>query len=339
MRKRLLASVLALALLCAGCGAGTAPEYDYAPGAEARLVVYTSHKEQVYGPIIKEFQARTGIWVELHTGGTNDLLERIAAEAEAPGCDVMFGGGVESLEAYRDCFEPYAYPDTHMLKENCRSEGDRWTPFSALPVVLIYNPKLVSQKEFTGWANLLEERWKGKIAFADPTVSGSSYTALLTLVNCLPGDAWELISRFEQNLDGNILPDSGQVVSSVAEGKNFVGITLEETALKAVAQGEEVAVVYPGEGTSAVPDGSALVQGAPHPDNARIFLDFLRGKDVQRLVVNDFYRRSVREDVANPTTLMPERKLGVIDYDVAWASAFKPEFLQGWTKLVREGGA
>ena len=68
-----------------------------APGRDARLTLYTSHKQAVYGPIVKEFQEETGIWVEVITGGTNELLERIAAEAEQPVCDVMFGGGVESL--------------------------------------------------------------------------------------------------------------------------------------------------------------------------------------------------------------------------------------------------
>ena len=29
---------------------------------EKRLTVYTSHKQEVYAPIIKEFEERTGIW-------------------------------------------------------------------------------------------------------------------------------------------------------------------------------------------------------------------------------------------------------------------------------------
>lgn len=36
-------------------------------------MVYTSHKEEVYWPIIKEFEERTGIWVEVVSGGTNEL--------------------------------------------------------------------------------------------------------------------------------------------------------------------------------------------------------------------------------------------------------------------------
>ena len=130
-----------------------------APGRDARLTLYTSHKQAVYGPIVKEFQEETGIWVEVITGGTNELLERIAAEAEQPVCDVMFGGGVESLCAYESCFEPYACAGADRLREGLRPEGDAWTPFSSLPLVFIYNPKLVEPDQLTGWADLIDPRW------------------------------------------------------------------------------------------------------------------------------------------------------------------------------------
>lgn len=81
-----------------------------APDETERLVVYTSHKEEVYQPIVEEFERRTGVWVQVVSGGTTELLERIAAEAETPVADVMFGGGVESLLAYEDYFMPCDAP-------------------------------------------------------------------------------------------------------------------------------------------------------------------------------------------------------------------------------------
>ena len=96
--KRALALALTILLLAlSGCAGGTDVS-GFAPGEGERLVIYTSHKEEVYGPIVKEFQQRTGIWVEVVTGGSNELLERIAMEAESgePVCDLMFGGGGKS---------------------------------------------------------------------------------------------------------------------------------------------------------------------------------------------------------------------------------------------------
>ena len=94
MGKRCL--ILALtALLLTGCaGSPGQSAAALAPAESDRVVIYTSHKEEVYGPIVKEFEARTGIWAEVVTGGTNELLARIAGEANAPVCDVIFGGDI-----------------------------------------------------------------------------------------------------------------------------------------------------------------------------------------------------------------------------------------------------
>ena len=330
--KRLLCLALMALLLLSGCAQGTDVS-AFAPGEEERLVIYTSHKEEVYGPIIKEFQQRTGIWVEVVTGGSGELLERIAMEAEGgqPACDLMFGGGVESLAAYEDCFEPCTPEGVENLRGVGLSKEGLWTPFSSLPLVLIYNTRLVSEGELTGWADLLDPRWKGRIAFADPTVSGSSYTAALTLFSCIEGDDWDILAALVDNLDGGALPDSGDVVESVRSGSRYIGVTLEETALK--QRSPELGIVYPAEGTSAVPDGCALIKGAKHAENARAFLDFVLGRDVQELLVSDLHRRSVRTDVHAPEDLPSEAELGIIDYDVHWAGALKEEFIRRWTEL------
>ena len=116
-----------------------------APDETERLVVYTSHKEEVYQPIVEEFERRTGVWVQVVSGGTTELLERIAAEAETPVADVMFGGGVESLLAYEDYFMPCDAPRDAMLAE-CRFENHRFVAFSRLPLAIIYNPRLVTRR-------------------------------------------------------------------------------------------------------------------------------------------------------------------------------------------------
>ena len=76
MKKwRMLLLALLLALLC-GCAASE-PLPDYAPEESQRLILYTSHKKEVWQPIVKEFEARTGVWVTVVEGGSNELLEQL----------------------------------------------------------------------------------------------------------------------------------------------------------------------------------------------------------------------------------------------------------------------
>ena len=328
---RLAAAAAALCLLAA-CGTGKGGGGSaFAPAQQERLVIYTSHKEEVWWPIVREFEERTGIWVDVVTGGTNELLERIRLEADSPAADVMFGGGVESLESYNEYFTPYLCRDAGQIASRYRTESNLWTPFSALPVVLIYNPKLVAPGQLSGWTDLLRPEFRGRIAFADPAVSASCYTGLVTMLYALSEEEQDaVLQRFAENLDGKLLSGSGEIISSVASGESLAGITLEETALKRIAAGDEIEMIYPTDGTSCVPDGTAIVSGAPHPDIAKAFVDFTVSRDVQELIQKRFYRRSVRSDVEPARKLPPLKQLTQVDYDVGWASAHRDAILMSW---------
>lgn len=177
------------------------------------------------------------------------------------------------------------------------------------------------------------------IAFADPGRSGSSFTALMTM-NAAVGEA-DFADRFADQLDGKLLESSGDVLTAVSDGSALAGITLEETALRKIAEGANIALAYPEEGTSAVPDGTAIVLGTPREEAAKRFVDFTVDRDVQERLPERFWRRPVLSktdagvlqaaDLPSPETLM------LVDYDVQDAAARQDEVLMSWSfRLGRE---
>ena len=99
---RKLFSLFFIILFVFGCKNHKDIFAEFIPSEENKLEIYTSHKPEVYIPVITEFESRTGIWIEIVTGGTNDLLEKIANSKESSLPDLIFGGGIESLEAYKN---------------------------------------------------------------------------------------------------------------------------------------------------------------------------------------------------------------------------------------------
>lgn len=332
MKKRMLRvapCLLIPLLILGGCGGQTQEKYQLEEGN--KLVVYTSHKEEIYGPIVREFEERTGIWVEVVTGGTNDLLDRIEEENGKDSGDVMFGGGVDSLNAYRDYFEPYVSSQSAQLDDTYASPDGVYTVFSRLPIVIVYNKKLViSAGTPRSWRDLTNNHWKGSIAFADPDRSGSSYTALLAMIQILSDDMTEeeVMGSFVSNLDGDILSGSGEVLGEVTAGKKLIGITLEETVLKEMDQNADLAMIYPREGTVAVPDGSALIKNAPHRENAELFIEFTVSEDVQRLLEDRLYRRSVRKGAEG-------EEIREVRYDLNYSEKHREEILTEWKELTQ----
>lgn len=68
-----LSGLTAALLLLTGCS--KSEETVYQIPEDRKLIVYTAHKADVYEPIIKEFEERTGIFVELKAGDTLALFD------------------------------------------------------------------------------------------------------------------------------------------------------------------------------------------------------------------------------------------------------------------------
>ena len=105
-----------------------------------------------------------------------------------------------------------------------------------------------------------------------------------------------------------------------------------------ITEGDDIAIIYPQEGTSNQPDGVALIKGAAHADNARAFIDFTLSADVQS-ILGAFCRRPVRDDVPERDGLTPLGDIRLINYNVSYASRIKEEFLSRWADLSWEGEA
>lgn len=337
LKHELTAVIIMAALLLSGCGKSQREEeiralsQKYSVPEEKQLTVYTSHKEEVYLPVITEFENSTGIWVNIVAGGTSEMFDRIES-GDGSDCDIMFGGGAEYYEAKKDLFTSYKVTESDMLDSKYLSPEDLWTPFTELPIVFIYNPKLVAKRDAPrNWRELFDERWKGQIAFADMEISGTSYT-IVSLMSQLFNEAPEkLIPELYEQLEGNVLDSSGLVIPYVESGRCMVGITLEETAKKYMANGYDIAMIYPEEGTTALPDACAIVKNAPHSFNAGKFLDFIVAYDTQRYAMEHFHRRSVRTDVE---LSQDYEEVKLLDFDIKKSADEEAAAMEAW-RVVR----
>lgn len=301
------------------------------------LVVYSSHTIDWIGPIIEEFEKKNNLEVELVGGGTGELFSRLEAEAGDPYADIIWGGGPDSHQANLRLLQPYANKQLSKTRVETRDPGNRWHGTSIDPMVIIYNPTLVDSVHVPkGWGDLLDPHFRGRIAYADPLRSGSSFMALLIQLLSMGGDnetGWAYVESFIDNLDGRLLDSSPLVFDLVADGTFLIGVTYEEAGLRQEHTKGSVKVVYPVEGSSKVPSPVAIVKGTKHLENAQKFVDYLVSKEVQEQL-GTLYRRSVRTDVQLPSFMVPSDELGEIPFDPVWAGQSKNRILERWENLV-----
>ena len=328
-----------LCLFCTALLSSCQPGPESAPmPAVPDLVLYTAQEEEIYEPIIKEFEERTNLMVKVERGSSEEMTGWLEAE-DGPDWDVVFGVGIETLEQSKEHWQVYESPEAAFITENFRCEDSRWTSFSALPLVIMYNTNVVTYRELpVGWNSLLEPRWKGRIAFVDPRRSDVYSSALVTAVH-----TWEkkgdYLEQFMENLGYGTLNSMQEVNAGILDGRYSLGVTMEESAQALLSEGADIDYISPQEGTTALPDGTAIVKGCTNPDAARQFLDFTVSRDVQRILVSDLNRRSVRSDVPPLPGLSPIGRLPLIEMDLEELSREKKDVLARWNGILsrREG--
>lgn len=304
--------------------------------AGGSLVIYSPHDADPLQAGISLFRAAyPDIKVEYIAAGTGELLQRVAAESENPLADVLWGGGADSLAAFKPYFQPYVCANDDVIADDFKDAEDLWIGESPLPMVLFYNKNLVPEDEAPkGWEDLLNPKWKGMIAYASPAKSGSAYTQLCTMILAQggpEGGGWDFVEKFYQNLDGKVQDSSGNCHKLVASGEYAIGVTIEKSAVL-YADNPDVAFVYPAQ-NSAVPDGVAIIKNAPNLENAKLFVDFVTGFECQKDQNVNWKRRPVRSDL-EPVGLLPLSELDLTNYDFDWAANEKETIIEKWQEII-----
>ncbi|MBI3455659.1 MAG: extracellular solute-binding protein [Candidatus Rokubacteria bacterium] len=315
-------------------GAGSAAVAQGGP--EDAVVVYSAADSDMVNAMVAAFQKKyPAVKVSTVVAGTGEIIKRVEAEKERPLGDLVWSIGPEAIGAQKDLFEPYLSREAAAFFSGYVPADRGWTPFTTMPYVIMYNKKLVSDAEAPkAWKDVLEPRWKGKIAYADATKSGSSYTLLVTWLTIYgKNDAgWKFVEDLLRQC--KVLPKSSMTYQMVANGEFPVGLTFEQAAFDFLKSGAPVGIVYPSEGTTVTLDGAAIIKKAPHPNAARLFLDFTVTKEAQDLIVEKFGRRAVRRDVASPAGLPPLGQIKAIHYDFQYAAENRTQLLKRFQDVL-----
>ncbi len=268
-----------------------------------------------------EFQKKYGISVEVFGGSGRELIPRIAAERKAGQFlwDVCIIGSSPALESMIpmgafDPIEPALMLADVKNPKTWRGGAIEFldpgktvvvmTPFQQ--GTIFYNTKLVNAKEFKSYKDLLNPKWKGKIVTDDPRKSGPGQ-ATFTFFYLHPELGPDFIRALgKQQL--TILRDYAQEVDVVAQGKYPLLIgTADFAAIARAKQGVPIAIVDTRqlkEGTDLSPANGnlALFNRAPHPNAAKVYINWLLSKEGQTIYARGNGYVSARLDVPTDHT-------------------------------------
>ena len=291
MRTWILAGLTVVGLGSAASAQQSWDDIVQAAKQEGRVTLYTS---QVGVPqldeILSVFTDEYGIEVQKLELRGSELFERLRLELATgrSAADVSFSGGSVTLETM-GVLQPHGnIPNAARLSPEFAGNELRLPVFSQ-SMGIVVNASVPKDKRPKKWADLTDPAWKGKILADDFRAVGGGGLFFAVTYEKLGEDYQKRLSENRPVFTREIRDSPRRVARG--EFPVYIPFILPDALLN---KGLPLEVILPEEGLVYGNFDAALVKGAPHPNAARVFLNFFLSDKAQLIYAGSARRPTVK---------------------------------------------
>jgi thiamine transport system substrate-binding protein len=325
-------------LLPAGTAAAT-------PGVEkeAELVIYAYDSfvaEWGAGPlIIPKFEEQQGVEVKIiSVGDAGQVLNRAILEKDNPQADIVLGidNNMLSRALEEGVLQPYRSPNLDVIPEALIFDATHGvTPFDYGYFAFVYDSDALKDPP-TSLEELTDPRFRKRIILQDPRTSSPGLGFLLWTIAVYGEEYLEYWKRLEPNLltitDGW---DTAYGMFTSGEAPMVLSYTTSPPYHVEYEQTDRYRALLFEEGNYLQIEGMGILEGAPHPQLARKFIDFILTEDFQSEIPLTNWMYPVDPDVATPDCFRfapkPERSLQLPAEEIR---KNRDRWINAWVKQV-----
>lgn len=280
---------------------------------EGKVVLYTTRGSEARAALAKGFKDKYGLELEFVTGKGAELSEKLLRERSAGLYmgDVYMAGPTTILftlmpQGVVDPMRPVLIlPDVidpkvwyggnlpFLDKQDSYVLGFGGYVFRPMAI----NTELVKADEMKSYQDLLNPKWSAKITMADPTIPGAAQSFFTAVGHFLMGyDFLRELARQKPFIHR----DDRLITEWVARGKYSIVIGAKPDPIDEFRKaGAPITSIIPKEGSYIEPGAGTfnLINKAPHPNAARVFVNWLLTKEGQTIYSQSVGIESTREDV------------------------------------------
>jgi iron(III) transport system substrate-binding protein len=317
-----------------------------APSTETLNVLCTPQVQWCEGMKAEFERANPDVTVNFVRMSSGESLTRLRNEKDNPQFDIWWGGPVDSFIAAKEegLLEAYESPNAAaILDKDLMLDADNfWAGiyvgslgFATNENWLAENPGVEAPRS---WDDLLKPEFQGQIMVAHPSSSGTSYTAICTILQMRGEEAgWDYLTDYARQVL-QFTRSGAAPAKFVGQGEAAIGIVFSHDIVAEQEKGSPLILTFPEEGTGYEIGGMGIIAGAKNLENAKKWFDWALLPETQEL--GPTYTAYQAPTVAGAEASRPELlEVNLIDYDFEWCGERKTEFVDKFTNEIANADA
>lgn len=303
---------------------------------EGALTWYTSMPVEEATKVLEKFEeSYPSIKTELARSGTGAGIEKFETEVAA-GVNQVDVIQVALLAPYEEwkkngLISKVDLPAAKDIPAEYQDPDGYWYVQAIMAYMLMYNSNAVSEAEAPQkWEELLDPKFKGRVGMNPPWRSGAPTEWAYMLENELKVP--DFLDRWAAQ-DPLLSSGHGDLADAIVRGEIDLAPMLDYQFYASNKSGAPVGATYP-EGTIANPRMLGVVAEAPHPNAARLFVNWTLTLEAQQFLADLMGSGPVHPDVkvAAPMQTLEGKK--VFFHDPADIAAAQDDILSRWEKKL-----
>ena len=284
--------------------------------------------------------------------GSSELYARAVDRTRRGGAvgDILWSSAMDlQIKLVNDSVaQSYRSPERGAIPHWANWKNQAWG-ITGEPIVMIYNRRLMaaataptSHLDLRRALDSAARPLAGRVATYDPAISALGYL-VLSQDDMARRDLWGMVRALSSNRV-RLFGTTEAIIADVAAGHSIVGYNVVGSyAAEEQRANPNLAVVLPRDYTLVMSRIALIPARAPHPNAARLFLDYMLSRDgQQRLALHSM--SSVRSDVPTPERLQqPTMAMRAIRVGPALLvqqdQMTRQHFMRQWQRAIADGAS